>query len=78
MSINLTYSCDILPLPQNPVQPPAMLAMALPMLPPTLSFVITNGLSYLRMFGSLLDDLAGLLVGVGLLTVLASWISGLQ
>jgi len=62
----------------NPVQLPTLLAMALPHLPPTLSFVITNGLTYLRMLGSLLDDLAGLVVGVGLFICCATLVSGSQ
>ncbi|KLO17530.1 hypothetical protein SCHPADRAFT_936905 [Schizopora paradoxa] len=62
----------------NPVQLPSLLAMALPHLPPTLSFVITNAFSYARMVGSLLDDLAGLVVGIGLVIWCATIVPGWQ
>ena len=61
---------------QNPIQPPTLLALALPHLPPQLRSLITNGLAYLRMGGMLLDDIACLIFGIGLLVWVAGWVSG--
>ena len=60
---------------QDPVQPPTLLALALPYLPPTARSVITNVLVYVRMFGMLVDDLAILIFGIGLLIWASSWVS---
>ncbi|KAI5118517.1 hypothetical protein M0805_007686 [Coniferiporia weirii] len=60
----------------NPIQPPALLALALPHLPPMVRSVITNALAYVRMGGMLLDDVAGLVVGVGVLIWVAGWVVG--
>ncbi|PIL30776.1 hypothetical protein GSI_06944 [Ganoderma sinense ZZ0214-1] len=57
----------------DPVQPPMLLAFALPHLPPPLPAVITNGLKYLQIGGVMLDDLAGLIVGIGFLIWVANW-----
>ncbi|KAH8111427.1 hypothetical protein DFH11DRAFT_1729368 [Phellopilus nigrolimitatus] len=62
----------------NPVQPPMLLALALPHLPPLASSFILNALGYLRMGGMLLDDVAGLIVGVGFLVWVAGWAVGEQ
>jgi len=62
----------------NPVQLPSLLAMALPLLPTPLSFAITNAFAYSRMLGSLLDDIAGLVLGIGLFIWFASLGSGGQ
>lgn len=53
-----------------------LLALALPHLPPPFPSIITNGLKYLQMGGLFLDDLAGLIVGLGFLVLLAGWLSG--
>lgn len=53
-----------------------LLALALPHLPPQLRAYITNGLAYARMGGMLLDDVACLVFGVGVLVWIASWVSG--
>jgi hypothetical protein len=58
------------------IQPPMLLALALPHLPSPFPSIITNGLKYLQMGGLFLDDLAGLIVGVGFLILLAGWFSG--
>ncbi|KAF9235856.1 hypothetical protein BU15DRAFT_89416 [Melanogaster broomeanus] len=60
----------------NEVQTPALLAFALPHLPPPLPSVITHGLWYLRMGGAFLDDLATVVFGIGMLIVIASWFAG--
>ncbi|PAV21706.1 hypothetical protein PNOK_0166300 [Pyrrhoderma noxium] len=59
----------------DPVRPPTLLALALPYLPPTARSVITNVLVYVRMFGMLVDDLAILIFGIGLLIWASSWVS---
>lgn len=60
---------------QDPITPPMMLTMVLPMLPPQLSSIILNGLRYLQMFGILLDDLAAVLVAVGFVVFISGWIA---
>ncbi|EJD04501.1 uncharacterized protein FOMMEDRAFT_155641 [Fomitiporia mediterranea MF3/22] len=57
----------------DPIQPPTLLAMALPILPPQWRSLVTNVLVYLRMIGILLDDVAGVVVGVGVLIWVAAW-----
>ncbi|KAI0935601.1 hypothetical protein AcV5_003983 [Taiwanofungus camphoratus] len=57
-------------------QPPMLLSLALPHLPPPIPSLITNGLMYLRIAGVFLDDIAGLLVGIGLLVWIAGWLTG--
>ncbi|KAI0641087.1 hypothetical protein C8Q79DRAFT_991594 [Trametes meyenii] len=57
----------------DPVQPPMLLAFALPHLPPPLPAVITNGMKYLQIGGVFFDDISALLVGVGFLIWAASW-----
>lgn len=48
----------------------------MPMLPPILSTIIMTVLKYLQIGSIFLDDLAGLLVGTGLLVYIASWVAG--
>ncbi|KAK7041789.1 hypothetical protein VNI00_009078 [Paramarasmius palmivorus] len=52
---------------------PTLLAMALPHIPPPFPSIIVNGLKYLQMGSILLDDLAILAVGTGLII----WVAGL-
>ncbi|KAI0761161.1 hypothetical protein BD413DRAFT_591879 [Trametes elegans] len=59
----------------DPVQPPMLLAFALPHLPPPLRIIITNGLKYLQIGGVFFDDISALIVGVGFLIWAASWVS---
>jgi len=47
------------------IQPPFLLTLALPHLPPPFPSLILNGLKYVQMGGFFLDDLAGLLLGLG-------------
>ncbi|KAL0576881.1 hypothetical protein V5O48_005088 [Marasmius crinis-equi] len=54
-------------------QPPALLAMVLPHLPPPFPSLITNAFKYIQMGSILLDDLAILAVGTGFVI----WIAGL-
>ncbi|KAG6886558.1 hypothetical protein C0992_003383 [Termitomyces sp. T32_za158] len=55
------------------VQPPTLLAFVLPHLPPPLPSIIVNGLKYLQMGSLFLDDLAGLLVGIGFIIMFSGW-----
>ncbi|KAK0463891.1 uncharacterized protein EV420DRAFT_1520601 [Desarmillaria tabescens] len=52
---------------------PFLLNMAVPLLPPQLSSTIVYGWKYISLFSMLLDDLAGLIVGLGFIVWLASW-----
>ncbi|KAJ3735287.1 hypothetical protein DFJ43DRAFT_1151453 [Lentinula guzmanii] len=65
-SIRIFYGFDA-------VQPPMLLAMALPHLPPPFPSIIINGMKYLQLASILVDDLAILTVGVGFFI----WIAGL-
>ncbi|KAI0317912.1 hypothetical protein OF83DRAFT_1057774 [Amylostereum chailletii] len=56
-------------------QPPMLLALALPHLPPPIRSIIIHGLKYLKMGGTLLDDLAAAIVAFGFLVALSSWLS---
>jgi len=57
----------------NSVQPPMFLALVLPHLPPPLPSIIVNSLKYMQMGSLFLDDLAGLVVGVGFIVYLSGW-----
>ncbi|KII94450.1 hypothetical protein PLICRDRAFT_50417 [Plicaturopsis crispa FD-325 SS-3] len=57
------------------VAPPMLLSLALPYLPPPLPSIITNGLKYLQMGSLFLDDLAGLVFGLGVIVLVASWVT---
>ena len=57
---------------QDAVQPPALLALALPHLPPPFPSVIMNVMKYMQMGSVFLDDLAGLVVGIGFIIYFAS------
>ncbi|OSD05711.1 hypothetical protein PYCCODRAFT_1475213 [Trametes coccinea BRFM310] len=59
----------------DPVQPPMLLALALPSLPPPLPAIITNGMKYLQIGGVFFDDIAAVIVGLGVLVWVASWVS---
>ncbi|KAJ7579025.1 hypothetical protein C8J56DRAFT_334841 [Mycena floridula] len=52
---------------------PSLLAFALPHLPPPLPTVIMQGLKYINLFSLLLDDISALLVGLGLMVWIGSW-----
>lgn len=60
---------------QDPVQPPMLLALALPHLPSPLPAIVTNGMKYLQIGGVFFDDISALIVGIGLLVWAASWVS---
>ncbi|KAF8639399.1 hypothetical protein AX17_001524 [Amanita inopinata Kibby_2008] len=57
------------------LQPPTLLAVVLPHLPQQISTVVLNGLRYLQMGSMLLDDIAWLIVGLGFLVYVATWIT---
>jgi len=57
----------------NSVQPPMLLALVLPHLPPPLPSIIDNCLKYMQMGSLFLDDLAGLVVGVGFIIYFSGW-----
>ncbi|KAI8983280.1 hypothetical protein BD414DRAFT_77199 [Trametes punicea] len=59
----------------DPVQPPMLLALALPHLPPPLPTIITNGMKYLQIGGVFFDDISAVIVGLGFLVWAASWVS---
>ncbi|KAL4254480.1 GET complex subunit Get2/sif1 [Abortiporus biennis] len=56
------------------VQPPTLLAFALPHLPSPLPSIILNGMKYWQIAGVFFDDIAGVLVAIGLLIWVARWI----
>lgn len=58
------------------VQPPALLALALPHLPPPFPSVIMNAMKYMQMGSLFLDDLAGLVVGIGFIVYFAGLFAG--
>jgi len=58
------------------IQPPMLISLALPHLPPALSTVILAGLTYLQIGGVFLDDIAGIVVGFGFIVAVSSWGSG--
>ncbi|KAG1809858.1 uncharacterized protein HD556DRAFT_8907 [Suillus plorans] len=60
----------------NQVQPPVLLALALPHLPPPFPSIITNGLRYIRMGGAILDDLSAVVFGIGMVVLIAGWFAG--
>ncbi|TFY70148.1 hypothetical protein EVG20_g2857 [Dentipellis fragilis] len=57
-------------------QPPMLLAMALPHLPKPLPSIIIYGLKYMRMAGTLLDDLAAVVFALGFIVFLAGYLAG--
>ncbi|KZT24718.1 hypothetical protein NEOLEDRAFT_412785 [Neolentinus lepideus HHB14362 ss-1] len=57
------------------VQPPMLLAMALPQLPKPLPALIMNGMKYMQLGGALLDDLAALIFVLGVIVWVATWVS---
>ncbi|KAI0638888.1 hypothetical protein C8Q77DRAFT_1078163 [Trametes polyzona] len=59
----------------DPVQPPMLLALALPHLPPPIPALITNGMKYLQIAGVFFDDVSALIIGIGFLIWIASWVS---
>jgi hypothetical protein len=56
---------------QDTVQPPALLALALPHFPPPIPSIIMNVMKYMQMGSVFLDDLAGLVVGIGFIVYFA-------
>ena len=66
-----TIRSNISPILQDAVQPPALLALALPHLPPPIPSVIMNVMKYMQMGSVFLDDLAGLVVGIGFIIYFA-------
>ncbi|PPQ78812.1 hypothetical protein CVT25_010681 [Psilocybe cyanescens] len=60
------------------VQPPTLLALALPHLPSPLPSLIINSLKYMQMGSLFLDDLSGLVVGVGFIIYFSGWFAQSQ
>ncbi|KAJ7820603.1 hypothetical protein B0H13DRAFT_2241863 [Mycena leptocephala] len=54
-------------------RPPTLLALALPHLPPPIPSVIVHSMKYLQMGSMFLDDIAAVIVGIGLVIWLATW-----
>ncbi|KDR68664.1 hypothetical protein GALMADRAFT_104453 [Galerina marginata CBS 339.88] len=57
------------------VQPPTLLALALPHLPPPLPSLIINSLKYMQMGTLFLDDLSGIVVGIGFIIYFSGWVA---
>jgi len=57
------------------VQPPMLIALALPHLPPIVSSTIMTTLKYLQLGSLFLDDLSGLIVGLGFMVLLSRWLA---
>ncbi|KAJ6456192.1 hypothetical protein C8R45DRAFT_1222294 [Mycena sanguinolenta] len=55
-------------------RPPTLVALALPHLPPPISSLIVHGMKYMQMGSMFLDDVAAVIVGIGLVIWLATWI----
>ena len=60
---------------QAQVQPPRLLALALPHLPPPLRSSITNGLQYMQLGGVFLDDIAAIVFGIGVIVLVSTWLA---
>jgi len=58
------------------VQPPSIIALALPQLPPPFPSIIINFLKYLQMGSLFLDDLSGIVVGIGCIIYFSGWFTG--
>ena len=61
---------------QDTVQPPSLVALALPHLPPPFPSIIVNSLKYLQMGSLFLDDLSGVVVGIGFIIYFSGWLAG--
>lgn len=61
---------------QNTTQPPMLLMLALPHLPKPLPTLVLTGLKYIQMGSTLLDDIAAVLVALGLLVAVSGWLAG--
>ncbi|EAU93278.2 hypothetical protein CC1G_12184 [Coprinopsis cinerea okayama7 len=57
------------------IQPPTLLALALPHIPAPFPSIIINSLKYWRMLSLFLDDIAGLVVGLGFIIYFAGFLS---
>ena len=60
---------------QDTVQPPMLIAFALPHLPPTVSSLVMTTLKYLQLGSLFLDDLSGLVVGLGFIVSFSRWLA---
>jgi len=60
---------------QAQVQPPKLLALALPHLPPPLRSSITNGLQYMQLASLFMDDIAAIVFGIGVVILVATWLA---
>ncbi|KAH7920493.1 hypothetical protein BV22DRAFT_1021089 [Leucogyrophana mollusca] len=58
------------------VRPPTLLALAIPHLPPPFPSVILNGLRYIQLGGTFLDDLASVVFGIGVIVFIAGLLTG--
>jgi len=57
------------------VQPPMLIAFALPHLPPTVSSIVMTTLKYLQLGSLFLDDLSGIVVGLGFVVLFSRWLA---
>jgi hypothetical protein len=58
---------------KDAVQPPSIVALVLPHLPPPFPSIIINSLKYLQMGSLFLDDLSGIVVGIGFVIYFSGW-----
>ncbi|KAJ7743798.1 hypothetical protein B0H16DRAFT_1560653 [Mycena metata] len=54
-------------------RPPTLLALALPYLPPPIPSIIVHSMKYLQMGSMFLDDVAAVIVGIGLVIWFSTW-----
>ncbi|EGN92715.1 hypothetical protein SERLA73DRAFT_190745 [Serpula lacrymans var. lacrymans S7.3] len=57
------------------VQPPTLLAIALPHIPPPFPSLIMNGLRYIQLAVSFFDSLAAVILGIGVVVLISSWMT---
>jgi len=60
----------------NPIQIPSIVGLALPHLPANISAIVMNVLTYARMGNMFLNDIAGIVFGMGLFIFISSLFSG--
>ena len=61
------------PFAQEKTRLPALLGMAMPVLPPHIASIVVNGYKYIGLFSMLLDDVAAIVFGIGLFVYFATW-----
>lgn len=57
------------------LNPPKLLALAIPHLPPPFPSLIMDALRYLRLGNSFVDDIALIVFGIGVIVMVAGWLT---